>query len=107
VYTAIHLNVPPAGESGFAYYARKSKWVVIALVAPEMVLFSAWFQWYQARAVQEKLNQLRDEKQNSGKALEHGLTQGTVEKDPESEIRPVDPRGKVVRFDLGTHMLPE
>jgi hypothetical protein len=80
--------------------------VVIAPVAPEIVLFSAWFQWYQARAVQEKLNQLRNEKQNSGKALEHGLTQGTVKKDPESEIRPVDSRGEVVRFDLGTQCSP-
>jgi hypothetical protein len=41
VYTAIHLNVPPRHEGNLAYYGRKTKWVLIALITPEVVLYAA------------------------------------------------------------------
>ncbi|KUJ17077.1 uncharacterized protein LY89DRAFT_550286, partial [Mollisia scopiformis] len=42
VYTAIHMNVPPAGESKFAFWLRKTKWVAIAVFAPEIVVVNAF-----------------------------------------------------------------
>jgi hypothetical protein len=49
VCTAVHLNVPPENEGKFAFYRRKTKWVLIALLAPEVVLYTAWSQWRDAR----------------------------------------------------------
>ncbi|KAF8241730.1 hypothetical protein K440DRAFT_608197, partial [Wilcoxina mikolae CBS 423.85] len=60
VYTAIHLNVPGPKESQFTFYRRKTKWVLIALFAPEVVLYTAWFQWYQARQYYKDFNRIVD-----------------------------------------------
>uniref|UniRef100_U4LQ61 Uncharacterized protein n=1 Tax=Pyronema omphalodes (strain CBS 100304) TaxID=1076935 RepID=U4LQ61_PYROM len=49
VYTAVHLNVPPQGEKKRYFYLRKAKWVLVALLAPEVVLYTAWSQWRDAR----------------------------------------------------------
>ena len=59
VYTAIHLNVPPQHESSFVFYMRKTKWVLIALLAPEIVLYSAWLQWRSARDHGKSMELLR------------------------------------------------
>jgi hypothetical protein len=56
VYTAIHLNIPPLDEKRFWFYLRKTKWVIITVFAPEVVLYTAWWQWYMARAISRKLN---------------------------------------------------
>ncbi|KAF8537306.1 hypothetical protein BDD12DRAFT_645032, partial [Trichophaea hybrida] len=47
VYNAIHLNVPSQDEGLFSYryYRRMAKWAFIALIAPEVVLVCAYFQW--------------------------------------------------------------
>jgi len=55
-YTAIHLNVPPPKENKLSFYLRKAKWVVIALFGPEVVLYAAWDQWYQARVFCRQFN---------------------------------------------------
>ncbi|KAA8911410.1 hypothetical protein FN846DRAFT_440923 [Sphaerosporella brunnea] len=57
VYTAIHLNVPPP-EPHFTFLRRKTKWALIALLAPELVLYTAWDQWNQARGYRAQLNGL-------------------------------------------------
>lgn len=46
VYTAIHLNIPPDGESKFAGYIMKLKWILIALFAAEIVVYTAFEQYY-------------------------------------------------------------
>ncbi|KAJ9602789.1 hypothetical protein H2200_012569 [Cladophialophora chaetospira] len=46
VYSAIHINVPARGESGNTRFWRKVKWVIIAIFAPEIALYSAWQQYY-------------------------------------------------------------
>lgn len=58
VYTAIHLNVPwatPPHNSELVYFRRKSKWALIALLAPEVVLYTAWKQWSDARSFRDEL----------------------------------------------------
>jgi hypothetical protein len=58
VYTAIHLNIPAYGESRFSIYRRKTKWVLITLIAPEFVLYTAWWQWNRARQTSLALNKI-------------------------------------------------
>lgn len=45
VYSALHLNIPPANEGKLKFYWRKLKWVAIALFAPEIVLYCALTQF--------------------------------------------------------------
>ncbi|KAI5797792.1 hypothetical protein EDC01DRAFT_39180 [Geopyxis carbonaria] len=63
VYTAIHLNVPPQGESIYRNYVRITKWVLIALVAPEIVLYAAVLQFRLARKFCTAYNSIVNEHQ--------------------------------------------
>lgn len=58
VFTAIHLNVGPAGESTTGWWIHKCKWVGIAVISPELVLYSAGKQWFSAGRLSKKLNKL-------------------------------------------------
>ena len=58
VYNALHLNIPPANEGNLGFYWRKSKWVAIALFAPEIVLYCALTQFLEARKLVKELNEL-------------------------------------------------
>jgi hypothetical protein len=58
VYSAIHLNVPL--ETGFRHnIARKAGWVVVALVAPELVVMTALTQFLVAWRLSSDLQQLQ------------------------------------------------
>jgi hypothetical protein len=58
VYTVIHLNVPPPNETQWQHFRRKTKWVAISILAPELALAAAWQQWSLARALKRELNRL-------------------------------------------------
>ena len=62
VYTAIHLNVPPPNEGKFGFFRRKTKWVFIGILAPELVVYAAWRQLRQAKNVARELNRSRKNK---------------------------------------------
>jgi hypothetical protein len=59
VYTAVHLNVPRAGESELKKWSAKLKWVLVAIFAPEIILYTALQQWRAARSLIRELNSLR------------------------------------------------
>lgn len=42
VWTAVHLNISPPG-SFWRPFGRKVGWLILALVAPEVVAFTAWY----------------------------------------------------------------
>ncbi|KAF7947965.1 hypothetical protein EAE96_009035 [Botrytis aclada] len=65
VYTAIHLNIPPTGEKAYFGWARKAKWVMIALLAPEIVAYTAFEQYYLGRKFLKKLVSQEEEKTNN------------------------------------------
>jgi hypothetical protein len=44
VWQAIHLNVPPLGEPNYKQTFRKIKWAFLAMIAPEFVAYSAWYE---------------------------------------------------------------
>ena len=49
VYSAIHLNIPEHRATKTTVYLRKLKWLLIALLAPEFVVYVAWRQRDQAK----------------------------------------------------------
>lgn len=53
-----HINVPPPKESERQFYLRKTKWVFVAIFAPEIVLWSAYQQWDNARRLKRQLQKL-------------------------------------------------
>jgi hypothetical protein len=55
VYTVVSLNLPKPHERKIPVYLRKLKWMCIALVAPEVVIYTVWQQWYQTRKLREIL----------------------------------------------------
>jgi len=59
IYSAIHLNVPPAHERRWQLIWRKLKWVGMALFAPEVVLYCALFQFWEAYSLKSNLNSIR------------------------------------------------
>jgi hypothetical protein len=61
VYTAIHLNVPPFYDTTLSFYLRKVKWVLIAVFAPEIVLYTAFEQFIMARKFLKELNKITDD----------------------------------------------
>ena len=77
VYTAIHLNIPPADQGKRQFLWRKSKWVALALFAPEIVLYCALTQFLEARKLVKKLNKL---------AGEHTKRQASTRPLPETSI---------------------
>jgi hypothetical protein len=80
VYTGIHLNIPAHHDGQIKVAFRKLKWSIIALFAPEMVLYCAWQQWFQAKALRDRMNAALDAK-------------------AEVERRPVDEK---YRYDIST-----
>jgi hypothetical protein len=70
VWTAVHLNIPsPATKdsdinvgrfrrwrSNYAF--RRTRWVILGILAPEIVVYSAWKQWRSARALTSKIKKL-------------------------------------------------
>lgn len=51
-----HLNVGPAGENTSAWWERKAKWVIIAILSPEIMLYTPGKQWSSASRLCKKLN---------------------------------------------------
>ncbi|MCJ1433580.1 hypothetical protein MMC27_002943 [Xylographa pallens] len=63
VVTAVHLNVGPAEETTFEWWQRKCKWVVIAILSPEIMLYTAGKQWFSASRLCKKLNKFAAQEQ--------------------------------------------
>lgn len=49
VWSAMHLNIPPHGESLAQSWKRNIKWGLIGVFAPELVVFAAWRQYNSAK----------------------------------------------------------
>lgn len=68
-WTALHLNVPEHGTSG-RQWLRKTKWLLLGLTAPEMVVYVAWRQRQEAKRL------LRDVRKQLGQADEPSKFRG-------------------------------
>jgi hypothetical protein len=71
IYTALHLNVPPRGAGAIHVLLSKCRWGLAALFAPEIVLFYASTQFFEARELvrylrtQEARQQARNQESTS------------------------------------------
>ena len=70
IYNAIHLNIPPLHESRWRFIRRRAKWVLTALLAPEIVLFCALSQFLEARALVKELKRIQRCKYSQTYAVE-------------------------------------
>jgi hypothetical protein len=58
--------VPPPNETKFFFWLRKTKWVAIAVFAPEIVVVTALEQWLLARKLRKELNKIAAESEDEG-----------------------------------------
>lgn len=56
-WVALHLNVPENGTAN-KQWLRKTKWLIIGLTAPEMVVYVAWRQRQEAKRVLQDVRKL-------------------------------------------------
>ncbi|KAG7006666.1 hypothetical protein G7Y79_00013g034380 [Physcia stellaris] len=66
VWTALHLNLPHHSHAKQKWYAkrhswRKFGWLVLTLLAPEFAVYTAWFQYREARKVKNLGISVRNE----------------------------------------------
>ena len=60
VWTAVHLNIPEDGDPRFllSYQTwRKCGWVFLGLFAPEMLIYTAWYQRFKAKQFMNAYNE--------------------------------------------------
>lgn len=55
VWNSVHLNIPAVRENEWTTYRRQAKWVIIALLAPELLVFTAFQQYLAARKFLKEL----------------------------------------------------
>ena len=67
IYNAIHLNVPPRNTGKWMLLLRKVKWAIIALIAPEIVLYTAATQIWEAYKVKKEVNTMRGQTRGKNK----------------------------------------
>lgn len=72
VYTAVHLNVPHHGDAEFRRWLRTTKWVILGILAPELVVFVAWRQYVSAVTLERAVKQI----QTNGEILEDAISTG-------------------------------
>ncbi|KAM0562393.1 hypothetical protein ACHAPJ_002083 [Fusarium lateritium] len=77
VWSALHLNIPPKGNTVTQYWLRVLRWVLLGILAPELVLWAAWRQWKSAKLLTAEMQKvLKETKSNPGQSKRrHGWTQ--------------------------------
>lgn len=55
VYTVLHFNIPVRPLSKWAIFVRKMIFVTIIVIAPELLPFNAFNDWYRARMLQKEI----------------------------------------------------
>lgn len=69
---AIHLNVDPSGKIK-TLFRRKVLWSFIALFSPEIVVLSAYQQWFQTKELQAKFDKYK-QNESMEQQIEEGET---------------------------------
>ena len=55
VWSALHLNVPPANRSRSDTFWTSVIWITAGIYAPELVVFTAWRQWNSAKILSQQI----------------------------------------------------
>jgi hypothetical protein len=99
VWTAVHLNIPakidkkrPLKERLWSnYYYRRIRWVLLGLLAPELVVYTAWMQWESARVFVKKVNRHNNK--------DNGNTRSIFAEDAETSDSPQGGNVKNIHMD--------
>lgn len=67
VWSALHLNIPPKRKSrgGRAWYY--TKWIILGILIPELVILSAWRQWLSARKMTSEMKRILEDESLLGR----------------------------------------
>ena len=79
VYTAIHLNVPGINEIRAVRFFRTTRWVVLGIFAPELVVWTAWRQWASARGISRIVNQQQATSRSPFESVRRVITQSLLQ----------------------------
>ena len=66
VYSAMHLNVPPRGESNIQFLTRNVRWALLGIFGPELVVFIAWKQYLSAKTIVKRAQKNIGGRESSG-----------------------------------------
>ncbi|CZT42690.1 uncharacterized protein RSE6_02630 [Rhynchosporium secalis] len=86
IWTALHLHVPGESEKYHRQLLRKLKWLIIGLLAPEYVLFNAWYQYVQAKQTARRMLE-----ELSTRVDRNGLQSETSAKNVKGHVNVQDP----------------
>ncbi|KAI6868824.1 hypothetical protein KC338_g1569 [Hortaea werneckii] len=56
VWQAVHMNIPPPSERPYKQTLRRVGFVILALIAPEVVALNAWAQLREAKHLCDRVN---------------------------------------------------
>lgn len=78
VYTAIHLNVRPSGQTEVQAWIETTKWVVLGVLGPELLVFVAWRQYMSAMALDRTVRRVKKGNQKSNEKPAQGTGETAV-----------------------------
>ncbi|KAI1177873.1 hypothetical protein F4777DRAFT_167834 [Nemania sp. FL0916] len=93
VYTVIHVNIPPPGEKPWRFYRRKMIFMLVAILAPDFALWTAFEQWDIVKHLKDTLNKsprVSTENQEGKESKSPTDNQESNEPKPPTEIRGVN-----------------
>jgi hypothetical protein len=64
VWVMMHLNIPSRRDRKWTIYLRKAKWLVLGVLAPELVMLFASGQWASAKRSVRAMRQLKETRAN-------------------------------------------
>jgi hypothetical protein len=56
LWTSLHLNLSRKDETAMGRVSHKLKWTLLALFAPEIIVYTAWRQYVSAQALSTEVN---------------------------------------------------
>ena len=68
VWSAMHLNIPPRNRTWSERAWYNTKWIILGILIPELVILSAWRQWLSARRLTAEMKKFLDEEKRTEKA---------------------------------------
>ena len=57
IWTSLHLNLPEHKKEHLQKY-RKLGWMILGLIAPEMVVWNAWEHWKQMKEMSKEMQKV-------------------------------------------------
>lgn len=76
-WSALHLNIPPKGETKRQYWSRNARWVLLGVFIPELVILAAWRQWASCRELEMELRYILQAEKDNEQTGDYKFSQPT------------------------------